>query len=165
MAGKMKNLEDLLVEQLKDLYSAESQIIAALPKLARAASSEELRAGFEQHLEETKQQKARIEQMFEHLEGTPRGKKCAGMEGLITEGQEVLTEEMEPEVRDAALIASAQKVEHYEISGYGTAATYADMLGHKEVAQLIKQTLDEEEKVDQKLTKMAKMKINRRAEK
>lgn len=165
MAGKMKNLEDLLVEQLKDLYSAESQIIAALPKLARAASSEELRAGFEQHLEETKQQKARIEQMFEHLEGTPRGKKCAGMEGLITEGQEVLTEEMEPEVRNAALIASAQKVEHYEISGYGTAATYADMLGHKEVAQLIKQTLDEEEKVDQKLTKMAKMKINRRAEK
>lgn len=163
MAEKLKNLSDLLVDQLKDLYSAETQIISALPKMARAANSQELRASFEEHLVQTKNQKTRIEQMFEHLEGAPHGKKCVGMEGLLSEGDEVLQENMESEVRDAALIAAAQKVEHYEISGYGTAATFADMLGHKEVARLIKETLDEEEKVDQKLTKMAKMKINVRA--
>lgn len=160
MAGKVKNLEDLLVDQLKDLYSAEGQIINALPKMASAATNEELRMGFEQHLEQTKQQKQRIEEMFQYLEGSPRGKKCVGMEGLIAEGDEVLQEDMEPQVRDAALIAAAQKVEHYEITGYGTAATYADMLGKKEVGALLKQTLNEEEMTDQKLTKMAKMKIN-----
>lgn len=163
MAGKVKNLEDLLVDQLKDLYSAEGQIINALPKMAKAATSEELRMGFEQHLEQTRRQQQRIEDMFQYLDGSPRGKKCVGMEGLIAEGNEVLQEEMEPEARDAALIAAAQKVEHYEISGYGTAATYADMLGKKEVGQLLKQTLNEEEMTDQKLTKMAKMNINQKA--
>jgi len=163
MAGKVKNLEDLLVDQLKDLYSAEGQIINALPKLAEAATSDELRMGFEQHLEQTRQQQKRIEDMFQYLEGSPRGKKCVGMEGLIAEGDEVLKEDMEPQARDAALIAAAQKVEHYEISGYGTAATYADMLGKKEVGQLLKQTLNEEEMTDQKLTKMAKMNVNWKA--
>lgn len=163
MAGKVKNLEDLLVDQLKDLYSAEGQILNALPKMAKAATSEELRMGFEQHLEQTRQQQQRIEKMFEYLEGSPRGKKCVGMEGLIAEGNEVLQEDMEPQARDAALIAAAQKVEHYEISGYGTAATYADMLGKKEVGQLLKQTLNEEEMTDQKLTKMAKMSVNWKA--
>ncbi|HEY9087031.1 MAG TPA: ferritin-like domain-containing protein [Anaerolineaceae bacterium] len=160
MAGKVKTLEDLLVEQLKDLYSAEGQLVHALPKMAKAATNPELRMGFEQHLEQTRQQQQRIEQMFEHLEGSPRGKKCVGMEGLIKEGDEVLQEDMDPQVRDAALIAAAQKVEHYEISGYGTAATYADMLGKKEVGALLKQTLSEEEMTDQKLTKMAKMRVN-----
>lgn len=163
MAEKMKNLEDLLVDQLKDLYSAETQIIQALPKMAKAAHSQELRMGFEEHLEQTRQQKDRIDQIFQHIEGTPRGKKCVGMEGLLKEGEEVMQEQMEPEVLDAALIASAQKVEHYEISGYGTAATYADMLGHKEIARLLKETLNEEEQVDAKLTKMAKMKVNKNA--
>ncbi len=163
MAGKVKNLEDLLVDQLKDLYSAEGQIINALPKMAKAATNEELRMGFEQHLEQTRQQQKRIEDMFQYLEGSPRGKKCVGMEGLIAEGDEVMKEDMEPQARDAALIAAAQKVEHYEISGYGTAATYADMLGKKEVGQLLKQSLNEEEMTDQKLTKMAKMNVNWKA--
>lgn len=163
MPAKVSNLEDLLVEDLKDLYSAESQLIHALPKMAKAASSEELKTAFQDHLEQTKQQKDRIEQMFQNLQGTPRGKKCAGMEGLIKEGEEIMAEDMTPEVKDAALLAAAQKVEHYEISGYGTAATYADMLGKKEVAQLLKATLDEEEKTDQKLTKMAKMNVNKGA--
>ena len=163
MAGKVKNLEDLLVDQLEDLYSAEGQIINALPKMAKAATNEELRMGFEQHLEQTRQQQKRIEDMFQYLEGSPRGKKCVGMEGLIAEGDEVMKEDMEPQARDAALIAAAQKVEHYEISGYGTAATYADMLGKKEVGQLLKQSLNEEEMTDQKLTKMAKMNVNWKA--
>lgn len=160
MAEKLMNLQDLLVDHLKDLWSAEGQILKALPKLAKAATNPELRMSFEEHLQQTERQRARIEEMFNYLEGSPRGKKCLGMEGLIAEGDEVLKEDMEPEVRDAALIAAAQKVEHYEISAYGTVATYADMLGNKEVANLIKQTLNEEEITDQKLTKMAKMKIN-----
>lgn len=163
MPGKVKNLEDLLVDDLKDLYSAESQIITALPKMVKAATNEDLRAGLQEHLNQTRTQKERIDQMFQHLGGTPKGKKCVGMEGILQEGEEVMSEDMEPDVRDAALIASAQKVEHYEISGYGTAATYADMLGHKEVADLLKQTLSEEENTDQKLTKMAKMHINKQA--
>ncbi len=160
MAEKLMNLQDLLVDHLKDLWSAEGQVLKALPKMARAATNPELRMSFEEHLQQTEAQRARIEEMFNYLEGSPRGKKCVGMEGLIAEGDEVLQEDMEPEVRDAALIAAAQKVEHYEISAYGTAATYADMLGNKEVANLLKQTLNEEEMTDQKLTKMAKMKVN-----
>lgn len=163
MPGKLMNLDDLLVDELKDLYSAESQLITALPKMAKAATSDELRMDFQEHLEQTRTQKDRIDQMFEHLQGTPKGKKCAGMEGIIKEGEEVLSEDMQPEVKDAALIASAQKAEHYEISGYGTAATYADMLGHKEVADLLKQTLSEEENTDKKLSKLAKTNINKQA--
>lgn len=163
MPGKLKNLDDLLVDELKDLYSAESQMITALPKMAKAATNNELRMDLQDHLEQTRMQRDRIDQMFQHLEGTPKGKKCVGMEGIIKEGEEVLSEDMQPEVKDAALIASAQKAEHYEISGYGTAATYADMLGHKEVAALLKQTLDEEETADTKLTKLAKSNINKQA--
>jgi ferritin-like metal-binding protein YciE len=162
MAKKMKNLEQLLVHQLKDLYSAENQLIKALPKMAKAANSQDLKKGFEMHLEQTKKQADRIEQIFEKhdLDGSPRGKKCVGMEGLIKEGEEVLEEEMEPDVKDAALISAAQKVEHYEISAYGTARTYASTLGLKDAARLLQQTLDEESMVNEKLTQMAESHIN-----
>jgi ferritin-like metal-binding protein YciE len=162
MAKKVKNLEQLFVHQLKDLYSAENQLIKALPKMANAASSKDLRTGFERHLEQTKKQAERIEQIFDKndLEGSPRGKKCVGMEGLIKEGEEVIKEDMEPDVRDAGLIAAAQKVEHYEISAYGTARTFANTLGYKDAARLLQQTLDEESQVNEKLTKMAESHIN-----
>lgn len=161
--AKIKNLEDLLVEQLKDLYSAETQLIHALPKMAKAANSEELKMGFNEHLETTKRQKDRIEKMFEKMEGSPRGKRCVGMEGLIKEGEETIQEEMEPEARDAALIAAAQKVEHYEISGYGTARAFAQSLGKHDVARLLQETLEEESRTDDKLTRLAETHINRRA--
>jgi ferritin-like metal-binding protein YciE len=164
MPEKIMNLEDLLIDQLKDLYSAETQLIQSLPKIAKSVNNPELKTSIEEHLEQTRQQKDRIDQMFRHLQGgTPGGKKCVGMEGILQEGNELLTENMAPEVHDAAIIAAAQKVEHYEISGYGTAATYADMLGHKEVAQLLKETLNEEEQTDKKLTKLAKTNINLQA--
>jgi ferritin-like metal-binding protein YciE len=167
MAKKMKNLEDLLVHQLKDLYSAENQIVKALPKMAKAANSPELRRGFEDHLEQTKRQAERIEQIFEKhgLDGSPKGKKCVGMEGLIKEGEEVISEEAEPDVKDAGLIAAAQKVEHYEIASYGTARTYAETLGYKDAARLLQQTLDEESKTNEKLTMMAESHINQKAAK
>lgn len=122
MAKKMNTLEDLLVDQLKDLYSAEKMLTNALPKMAKAAHSKDLKEGFEKHLEQTKQQAQRIEDIFDRhgLSGTPRGKKCVGMEGLIKEGEEIMEEDMESNVRDAGLIAAAQKVEHYEIASYGT---------------------------------------------
>jgi ferritin-like metal-binding protein YciE len=165
MAKKMTNLEDLLVDQLKDLYSAENQIVKALPKMARAAQSPDLKRGFEEHLEQTKRQAERIEQIFEKhgLNGSPRGKKCIGMEGLIKEGEEVIKEEAEPDVKDAGLIAAAQKVEHYEIASYGTARTYAQTLGYMEAARLLQQTLDEESKTNEKLNKLAMSHINQEA--
>lgn len=156
----MTTLHDLLVHELKDLYSAEKQITKALPKMAKAVSSEELRQAFEEHLEQTKGQIERLEQMFELLEASARGKKCAGMEGLLEEGSELLEKNMDPEVRDAALIGAAQKVEHYEIAGYGTAACYANMLGLEDVARLLHETLEEEKETDQKLTTLAESKVN-----
>jgi len=126
---KMKNLHDLFVAELRDLYSAEKQLLKALPKMAKAATSDELREGFEQHLEQTEVQAQRLEQIFEELGVSPRGKKCVAMEGLIEEGKEQMQEDMEESVLDAALIAAAQKVEHYEIAGYGTACTFARTLG------------------------------------
>jgi ferritin-like metal-binding protein YciE len=162
MAKKMSNLEDLFIDQLKDLYSAENQLIKALPKMAKASNSQDLRKGFEQHLEQTKKQASRIEEIFEkhELNGSPRGKKCIGMEGLIKEGEELLKEQMEPDVRDAGLIAAAQKVEHYEIASYGTARTYAETLGYREAARLLQKTLEEESRVNEKLTAMAESHIN-----
>ena len=126
---KLESLQDLYVEELKDLYSAENQLLKALPKMAKAASSPVLRTAFEDHLEETRGQVERLESIFKKLDANPKGKKCKAMEGLIEEGNEVMTEEAEPAVRDAALIAAAQRVEHYEMAGYGCVRTYARLLG------------------------------------
>lgn len=164
MAKKMTSLEDLFVDQIKDLYSAEHQLMKALPKMVKAATNQDLKDGFQQHLEQTKQQSERLEQIFQHHEGTPKGKKCLGMEGIIKESEETLSEDMEAPVRDAALIANAQKAEHYEISGYGTARTYANMLGYNDIARILEQTLKEESATDEKLTRMAESHINQQAE-
>jgi ferritin-like metal-binding protein YciE len=151
----LESLNDLFVQQLGDLYDAENQLIKALPKMAEAAHSEELRQGFERHLEQTKGHAKRIETIFEGLGGKARGAKCEGMEGVIKEGSETLDEEMDPEVKDAAIIAAAQRVEHYEIAGYGAARTFANLLGEREAASLLEQTLKEEKETDAKLTELA----------
>jgi ferritin-like metal-binding protein YciE len=161
---EMNDLRDLFVEQLKDLYSAENQIIKALPKMIKSASSDELKAGFEEHLEQTKEQAARLEQIFETLGESPKGKKCKGMEGLLAEGKELMEEDAEPDVLDAGLISAAQHVEHYEIAGYGTVRTYAELLGDQKAVQLLQQTLDEEKETDQKLSELASQ-INVQAQK
>lgn len=161
---KLKSLQDLLVDCLKDLYSAEGQLIKALPRMARAASSAELRAGFEEHLEQTRGQAERLERIAEQLGVTPRGKKCAAMEGLIEEGKELLQEDVEPAVLDAALIGAAQKVEHYEIAAYGTAREWAEQLGLTEAAGLLQETLDEEKATDEKLTELARRRANQEAD-
>ena len=139
---KLKTLDALLVDMLKDLYSAESQLVKALPKIAKAAQAEELKNAFTAHLEETRGQVARLDTIFEQLEVSPRGKKCKAMEGLIEEGKELIEEDAEPSVKDAGLIGAAQKVEHYEIAGYGTARTIAELLGHNDIAKLLQETLD-----------------------
>lgn len=163
--AKMRTLHDLFVEQLKDMNSAERQLVAALPKMAKSASSPELRQAFEQHLDVTKSQIDRLGQVFE-IVGVPAGsKKCKGMEGLLLEGEEIMTEEgMAPAVKDAGLIAAAQKVEHYEIASYGTLRTYAQIMGHKEAGQIIQQILDEEGRTDKLLTRIAEQSVNIQAE-
>jgi ferritin-like metal-binding protein YciE len=148
-------LQELYVDELKDIYSAETQMLRALPKMANAATSEELRSDFEDHLEQTKVHVQRLEQIFQTLGEKPTGKKCKGMEGLISEGQEVMEEDFESDVMDAALISAAQRVEHYEIAAYGTMRTYAQILGDKEAVGLLEQTLEEEKETDQKLTDLA----------
>lgn len=167
MAKKMNKLEDLLVDQLKDLYSAEHQLIKALPKMAKKATSPDLKQGFMQHLDQTKAQADRLEQVFADggPAGTPRGKKCLAMEGLIKEGEEIMGEDMSPDVMDAALIAAAQKVEHYEMASYGTVRTFAQELGFKKASQLLQQTLNEETATNDKLTSLAESHINTQAEK
>jgi ferritin-like metal-binding protein YciE len=159
----VRSLENLLIDELRDLLSAEKQITKALPKMAKAASSEELRAGFEEHLTQTQGQIARLEQAFEILGHAARAKKCVAMEGLIEEGKEFLEEEMEPSVMDAALIAAAQKVEHYEIASYGSARTWAQEIGQDQVAELLQATLDEEAETDRKLSKLAGALVNQQA--
>lgn len=163
--AKMSNLEDLLVDSLKDLYSAEKQILKALPRMAKKATSPDLRRSFENHIMQTEQQVARLEKIFDdkELDGSPRGKKCIGMEGLVKEGAEIMSEDAEPMVMDAGLIAAAQKVEHYEIAAYGTARTYASTLGKKKVADLLQTTLEEEAQTNEKLTSLAVGHINRQA--
>jgi ferritin-like metal-binding protein YciE len=160
----MTTLHDLFVHELKDLYSAEKQMVRALPKMARTASSDELRAGFEEHLEQTRGHVERLDEIFAELEIGPRGPKCVAMEGLIEEGSRVMKEDAEPAVMDAALIAAAQKVEHYEIAGYGTVLAYARRLGHSHAQELLQQTLDEEKETDRKLTELAESEINVEAE-
>ncbi len=161
---KMESLQELYVAGLKDIYSAERQLVKALPKMAKAASSDELRQGFEDHLEETKVQVERLEQIFEELGVSPRGKKCVGMEGLIEEGKELMEEDADPDVMDAGLIAAAQHVEHYEMAGYGCVRTFAELLGYKAAAKLLQQSLDEEGAADKKLTGLAQS-INVEAQK
>ena len=148
-------LKHLYVEELKDLYSAETQMVKALPKMIKAATSEDLRAGFEGHLEQTKGHVSRLEEIFKALGESPKGKKCKGMEGLIKEGSEMMEEDFSQDVLDAALIAAAQRVEHYEIAAYGTVAAYADLLGESEHASLLRQTLEEEKDTDRKLTELS----------
>jgi ferritin-like metal-binding protein YciE len=159
---KLESLKELYVSELQDLYDAEEQILQALPKMAQAASSSRLRSAFEQHLEQTRGQVQRLDTIFQQLGADPKGKKCKGLAGLVAEGQDLLKEKAEPEVRDAGLIAAAQKVEHYEIAGYGTVRTYAEILGEKNAARLLQQTLDEEGETDKKLTSIAE-RINEQA--
>ena len=151
-----KGLKELYIDELKDLYNAENQLVKALPKMAKAAASEELRAGFEEHLEQTRGHVTRLEQIFESLGESPRGKKCKGMEGLVEEGAEIIDEDLEDSVKDAGLIGAAQRVEHYEIAAYGTVKAFADTLGHSEHVSLLEETLEEEKETDEKLTDLAK---------
>jgi ferritin-like metal-binding protein YciE len=160
---KLASLHDLLVEQLKDLYSAENQLIKALPKMAKAAMSDELRNGFEEHLEQTRKQAGRIEEICEQIEVTPKGKKCVAIEGLIEEAKALMEKDSEPAVLDAGLIAAAQKVEHYEMACYGCARTWADLLGFSNAAALLSETFEEEKATDEKLTQLAEKGVNAEA--
>jgi ferritin-like metal-binding protein YciE len=157
--AKISNPRDLLVEEIKDLYSAENQLIKALPKMAKAATSDELREAFETHLDETEEHAARLEKIAKRLGESAKGKKCKAMEGLVEEAKEVMEKDAEPGMLDLALIGAAQKVEHYEIAGYGTARTLAEIAGETEVAQILQETLDEEGKTDKLLTEIA-MELN-----
>jgi len=153
---KIQNLNDLFVDELQDLYSAEKQIIEALPKMAEKAASPELKQGLLRHLEQTREQKRRLEQIFESIPGVDRDKRtCQGMEGIIEEGEKLIKDAKDPETRDAGMISSAQRVEHYEIAGYSTARTYATLLGRPEWARLLQVTLDEEKDTDRKLNTIA----------
>lgn len=157
---KLLSLHDLYVSELKDLYNAETQLLKALPKMAKASTSDELRTAFEEHLEETRGQVERLDKIFKELGINPKGKKCKAMEGLIEEGKELLEEEAEPTVLDAGLIAAAQRVEHYEMAGYGCVRTFATLLGYEQAADLLQETLDEEGAADKKLTELAETIIN-----
>lgn len=161
--SKLKNLDELLQHELKDLYSAEKQLLEALPKMAEKAADPKLKQAFESHLEETKIQKERLEKVCDLLGINPGRMKCKAMEGLIEEGEDMIDEKATPETKDAGLIASAQRIEHYEISGYGTAAHFAEFLGHAEAAKLLNETLKEEQNADTKLNKLAKSSINKKA--
>jgi len=160
---KVKNLEELFVDTLKDIYDAEQQIVKAMPKMIEQAQANELKQGFKDHLEVTNQQIVRLNKIFEELKMPAKGKRCKGMEGILKEGDEAMQETLERGVKDAALIAAAQKVEHYEIASYGTARTYAQMLGHQNIAKMLDQTAKEEGKADKQLTTLAESHINARA--
>ena len=150
-----QTLKELYIDELRDLYNAETQLVKALPKLAKAATSEDLSSAFEEHLELTKGHVQRLEQVFESLDESPKGKKCVGMEGLVKEGSEAI-DEFEDKVLDAALISAAQRVEHYEIAGYGTVVAFAELLGESEQQSLLNETLQEEKEADQNLTDLSK---------
>lgn len=151
-----EGLKELYIDELKDLYSAEKQLVKALPKLAKAATSDELRSGFEEHLEQTKGHVQRLEQIFEMLGEKPTGKKCKGMEGLVEEGSELTQEDYEGALLDAGLIGAAQRVEHYEIAAYGTVVAFAELLEESEHVSLLNETLEEEKETDEKLTELSK---------
>ena len=157
---ELATLQELYVHELKDLYSAENQLIKALPKMEEAANNAQLAAGFREHLKQTKEHVERLEQILSGHKQSTRGARCKGMEGIVAEGAEMIEEEADKEVKDAGLISAAQRVEHYEIAGYGTVRTYAELLGDKEGAKLLQKTLQEEEETDKKLTTLAKSSIN-----
>lgn len=161
---EMQSLQDLYVDELKDLWSAENQILKALPKMIRAASHPQLKRAFTRHERQTQQHVRRLERVCRALGVQPRGKKCEGMEGVIQEGADLIKERPDPEVLDAGLIAAAQHVEHYEIAGYGCVRTYARVLGYEDQAELLQQTLDEEKETDELLTRLAESSINVDAE-
>jgi len=152
---KVKSLEDFLIAELKDLYSAEKQIIKALPKMVKAATSEDLKEAFQNHFKETENQVQRLEKVSKIVGKTLTGKKCVAMEGLLEEGKEIMEEDMDPQVRDVALICAAQKVEHYEIASYGCARTYARLLGMDDAEELLQETLDEEGNANKLLTEIS----------
>jgi ferritin-like metal-binding protein YciE len=160
-----ESLRDLYIEELKDLYSAEKQLVRALPKMAKNATTPQLQEAFTNHLAETENHVARLEEIFESLESSPRGKKCVGMEGLIEEANELLEEHAEDEeLLDAGLISKAQHVEHYEMAGYGTVCSWAQLLGEEHHVELLRQTLEEEENADRLLTQIAESSVNINAE-
>jgi ferritin-like metal-binding protein YciE len=159
----MKTLEDLLAHELKDLYSAEKQITKALPKMVKAVTDRQLHDALENHLQETEDQIRRLDDCCEKLGINTRGAKCAAMEGLIEEGKQILEEHMDDHVRDAAIIAAAQRVEHYEIAAYGCARTFAEKLGHSDIAQMLQHSLNEEKRADEKLTQIAMQAVNEEA--
>ncbi|WP_298245987.1 ferritin-like domain-containing protein [uncultured Christiangramia sp.] len=159
----MKNLKDLFEHQLKDLYSAETQLLKALPKMAENATDAKLKKAFEAHLEETREHQQRLEEVCKELEMKPTGETCKAMKGLIAEAEAFLKEDAEKPVRDAGLIADAQRVEHYEIAGYGTVVRYAKELGYDSIAKKLQKTLDEEYKADEKLDKLAESRLNKKA--
>jgi len=161
--AEMSTLHDLFLDELRDVYNAEKQITKALPKMIKAATSQSLRSAFEAHLEETQDQIERLEKVFQSLDERVRGKQCEGMAGIIEEGRTVLEEDMDDVTRDAALIAAAQRVEHYEMAAYGTLVEWARTMGHGEAAELLQETLDEEKAADQKLTEVAESGINQDA--
>jgi ferritin-like metal-binding protein YciE len=157
---KLNTLQKLYTDELRDLYNAENQLLKALPKMAKAASSEELKGAFEKHLEQTKGHVKRLEQVFQELDEKPKGKTCHAMKGLIEEGSEILEEDGETSVRDAGMIVAAQKVEHYEIAGYGSVRTFAHLLGQNKAAELLQATLDEESETNELLNRLAESVIN-----
>ena len=160
----LNSLRDLWIEEMRDLYNAENQLLKALPKMAKAASAPELKQAFESHLEETKTHVERLEEIFEKLDKKPSGKTCKAMKGLVEEGSEMMKEDGPDEVIDAGLIAAAQRVEHYEMAGYGAARTFASILGEDDAEDLLQQTLDEEGAADEKLTEIAESIVNEEAE-
>ena len=160
---KLESLKDLYLEQLKDLYSAETQLVEALPKMAEAASSPDLRKAFSDHLRQTEEHVSRLERVFKNLQESPQGHTCEGMKGLIKEGEQMIKMRGESTVIDAGLIAAAQRVEHYEIAGYGTVRTYAELLGKDDHVSLLERTLQEEEETDECLTELAESHVNEEA--
>lgn len=160
---KLETLRDLLIEEMADIYDAEHQIIEALPKMKKAASSDKLKQSFQEHLDVTRQQVSRLEQVFEMMDQKPKRKACKAMKGLIKEGEDMIEEEADKDVKDAGLIASAQRIEHYEIAAYGTAMAYAKQIGMDEAIQLMSQSLEEEKMTDEKLSQLAESTINVKA--
>jgi ferritin-like metal-binding protein YciE len=156
----LATMHDLMIEELKDLYSAETQLVKALPKMAKGVSTPSLRTAFEDHLVQTQEQVARLEQIFDMLGTSPKGKKCKGMEGLLEEAVEMLEEDGDALVKDAGIIASAQRVEHYEIAAYGSTLAFATLMGHSEIAELLETTLDEEKAADVLLSTIAEEEVN-----
>jgi len=162
-ASEFHNLQDLFVQQLKDLYDAEQQLTKALPQMAEAASSADLRDAFNKHWQQTQEHVRRLEQVFRGINCEPESESCPAMKGMIKEGQDMMAAKGDPAVRDAGLIAAAQRAEHYEIAGYGTVRTFAQQLGRSDLAQILQQTLDEEGQTDKTLTSLAQRGINQQA--